>query len=249
MTGAERAKRYAETLVHKTCVECGVSFVAMRRLKPICSPECKRERTLRFRPKTYVNCHHCGDSFGPVDHLSKKFCSVKCKAEFQRGKPSWNKGARHPHLDRARVGNCTTCGKEFRAVTDFHSRKQKYCSHRCYLKNRRVSSFEVAVFDYLQSMGIEADRSCRVGRWTFDGRIAGTNILVEADGTFWHSSPVVQERDARKNLWCKENGFELIRITDLDFNANQQQACDVAVERWEKLTGKKAERQANDGTP
>jgi len=41
------------------------------------------------------------------------------------------KGKKYPHLWKARIGNCLVCGKEYRAVSDFKERKQKYCSLKC----------------------------------------------------------------------------------------------------------------------
>jgi len=48
------------------------------------------------------------------------------------------KNSINPHLYRARVGNCLICGKEYRAVSDFGDRKQKYCSRECWSKSGRL---------------------------------------------------------------------------------------------------------------
>jgi len=45
------------------------------------------------------------------------------------------KGSINPHLYKARIGYCKRCNKEFRAVSDFGERKQKYCSADCYRKS------------------------------------------------------------------------------------------------------------------
>lgn len=44
------------------------------------------------------------------------------------------KGEKRPDLYRARIGKCPVCGKEFRAVKDFKTRKQVYCSKECWSK-------------------------------------------------------------------------------------------------------------------
>lgn len=199
-------------------------------------------RNPELRPQTFRACVHCKAVFGPVSHLAVRFCGMKCKAASQRGVPTWNAGKRCAQLDRSETRRCKLCKTEFRATKDWGRRRQLYCSHRCYLANRRVSQFEISVFEYLSGLGIESDRSVRLGRWTFDGMLLETNIVIEADGVFWHSTPKVIERDRRKDDWCASRGLDLIRITDLDFNADRVKACDVAVQRWEKFTGKTAHR-------
>lgn len=44
------------------------------------------------------------------------------------------KGVKRPDLQRARIGVCPICGKEFRAVKDCKNRKQIYCSKECWSK-------------------------------------------------------------------------------------------------------------------
>lgn len=44
------------------------------------------------------------------------------------------KGEKRPDLQRARIGICPVCGKEFRAIKDCKGRKQIYCSKECWNK-------------------------------------------------------------------------------------------------------------------
>lgn len=48
------------------------------------------------------------------------------------------KGEKRPDLQRARIGTCPICGKEFRAVKDYKERKQIYCSDECRKKRARI---------------------------------------------------------------------------------------------------------------
>ena len=65
--------------------------------------------------------------------------------------------------------------------------------------------------------------------------ITNTNILIEADGSYWHSFEKAKERDARKREWCNKNGFELFRIDELEFYKNKDMACQVIIDRMIKL--------------
>lgn len=50
------------------------------------------------------------------------------------------KGSINPHLYRARKGNCLICKKQYRAVSDYKNRKQKYCSKTCWnVRSRKVN--------------------------------------------------------------------------------------------------------------
>jgi hypothetical protein len=41
-------------------------------------------RNPALRPQTFKNCQRCGNRFGPVAHLAKKYCSLRCKYAAQR---------------------------------------------------------------------------------------------------------------------------------------------------------------------
>jgi hypothetical protein len=79
----ERVLRYQRKVIEKKCVQCGVKFYAKRRLRPICSKECKRVRRLKARPKTAKECGSCKKSF-LVSHLKRKYCSLECKYDGMR---------------------------------------------------------------------------------------------------------------------------------------------------------------------
>jgi very-short-patch-repair endonuclease len=241
ITTAERSARYNAKPVAKNCPECGTTNIVTRKHKGICD-HCKNLRRARFRPQTFANCDYCGERFGPLTHLGVKFCSYKCSRMFLAGGPSRCRGKQRPHTRRAESRLCLSCMVEFRAVKDTKRRKQIYCSHTCYLRNRRVSHFEIAVMDLLESLGITLERQHRVGRWTFDAQLAGTRILVEADGEYWHRDEKVKARDIRKNAWSAEHGFSLVRVNEIEFYRNPMAAISSVVARWETATGKKAER-------
>lgn len=191
------------------------------------------------KAQTFKQCESCGQTFGPVECLAVKYCSRGCRQKGMRGRPSAKRGQRFPELQRAEVRKCLTCETEFRAVKDHHRRKQLYCTHTCYLKNRRQSSFEMRVMECLRQFGMELEVQARRGHWTFDAAVVGTNVLVEADGEFWHRGDKVKARDERKNLWCDQNGYTLVRIPELEFYKG---GADVILTRWENATANKAER-------
>ncbi len=79
----ERVLRYQRKIIDKKCIECGKEFSAKRRLKSVCSAECKRVRKLRVRPKARKICSHCKNEFA-ADNRKRKFCGWECKKNAMR---------------------------------------------------------------------------------------------------------------------------------------------------------------------
>lgn len=195
----------------------------------------------------YKNCPICGNEFYVIPGQERKgrgkFCSKPCGYKSISNQESKKKGKTYPELQRAEIRQCRNCGNDFRAINDHNGKQggkqsrtpQVYCSHTCYVKGNRVSKFEEMVYEYLVNVNGFLIKQVKKGRWSFDMAVAGTNILIEADGSYWHSKPNAKERDARKNEWCKENGFELYRIDELTFYKSKETACQVIIDRMLKL--------------
>lgn len=223
-----------EQQVERVCVKCEAVYQTRNGESACCEPcgTAARLANLTNPPKTTLVCKQCGKEHQP-DHLSRQFCSRACKGVASRNKATAKRGKKFPEQRRAAVRGCLTCGTQFPAVKDTRRVQQIYCSHRCYLSNRRVSHFENRVMAFLESAGVAIDRTVKLGGWTFDGRISGSAILIEADGEYWHSSDKVRDRDRRKNEWCEANGFTLYRVLELAFYRDPQAATDVILKRAE----------------
>ena len=83
-----------------------------------------------MRQKKKLKCGICQqDFYSKNGRLSQKFCSKACG---YLGRKSSKKGKVYPHLWRARRGACEVCEKEYRAVSDHGTRKQRFCSKKCF---------------------------------------------------------------------------------------------------------------------
>ena len=70
--------RKCHGLAERVCRICGTLFVGKSGAKA-CSAACHAA----LRPPTFLVCVHCGQSFGPVEHLARRFCSWRCKVAAQ----------------------------------------------------------------------------------------------------------------------------------------------------------------------
>jgi very-short-patch-repair endonuclease len=63
-----------------------------------------------------------------------------------------------------------------------------------------------------EQLGLNVIREYPLGFFFFDGYIKELNVLIESDGTYWHSSKKAKENDARKTALAEELGFIFIRV-------------------------------------
>lgn len=87
---------------------------------------CKKCKSGRFQ--CWNRCE-CGKWFHPQT-IKQRYCSKECGYKYKNY--SGKKGKHYPHTQRARIGICPVCGKEFRAIKDYKDRTQIYCSKECW---------------------------------------------------------------------------------------------------------------------
>ncbi len=147
------------------------------------------------RPQSFATCMHCGTVFGPLNRLTRKYCSDRCAREARRGVPSGKAGRTYPHLRRARIGECAVCGSEFRAVKDFRDRKQKYCSKACWSHRARRQSCEHCG----NLFAVSSDRS------RFCSRKCAHAEMVGPKASHWRDGKSLDRERARRStelrLW------------------------------------------------
>lgn len=93
--------------------------------------------------------------------------------------------------------------------------------------------------EFLEKLGIKYEEQFEAKdiKRFYDFKLEG-RILIEVDGSYWHSYGKVyeemnpmQKRNARvdeiKNKWAHSNGYKLIRIWEHDINNNPQKVFEV----------------------
>lgn len=95
---------------------------------------------------------------------------------------------------------------------------------------RKVTKPEQIVAHILSSLGIEYETQYAIGYYTVDFFVPGANLVIQADGDFWHANPKnyptpetlseVQTKQQRKDKACntflRNKGFKLLRIWEND---------------------------------
>ena len=92
------------------------------------------------------------------------------------------------------------------------------CAHA-----QRRSKAEIEIYEYVLKTCPDARSSDRsaLGRFELDVYVPSINKAIEYDGTYWHSKPKDILRDRCKDARCVKKGVQLLRITEVEYEANK----------------------------
>ena len=103
---------------------------------------------------------------------------------------------------------CTACGHEWKVKLS----SRRGCP-RCSAK--RMTSFpEQAIYFYISNTYPDAINRYKYHNYELDIFIPSQNTAIEYDGSFYHKSERVLEKDNIKDELCKKDGIRLIRFRD-----------------------------------
>lgn len=94
---------------------------------------------------------------------------------------------------------------------------------------------ELKCKDYLNKRDISYDHQFMItdkdgGNWSFDFYIRDRNLLLETDGEYYHTFREQYNRDRIKDKLAKEQGYIVLRISDMDLNFDLIDLSDVKIE-------------------
>ena len=67
---------------------------------------------------------------------------------------------------------------------------------------------------FLAGNGLEFQREVKIGYWVVDFLVG--RVVIEADGTYWHSKTETKVRDARKTRRLRAWGYEVVRLPETE---------------------------------
>jgi very-short-patch-repair endonuclease len=80
------------------------------------------------------------------------------------------------------------------------------------LGSSKTSSIEMAIANLLDALEVEYEPQKPIGRYVIDFYLPHKNLVVEVDGEYWHQRPGVPEKDARRDAFLREKGYNVLRI-------------------------------------
>lgn len=225
-------KNVCKAGITKKCAYCQKEFVTVKYSsnQRYCSLYCNKT-AWRYKHKPllkprHVNCLYCKKEFITA-RPSRKYCSYKCSY-------SNNKNSRNENI----TINCKFCEKPFHPWNN-QKDLRIYCSSKCFNEFRRgiprsleikkrilegkrkrwldkkPTSIEKAVYDFLLLKGIVFEKQKVInGRFIVDAYIPSLNLVVEADGKYWHNLPEIKGKDNAKNAYLTKCGYNLLRLPE-----------------------------------
>ena len=177
-----------------------------------------------------------------------KYCSFQCKGKSGKGKkrtlkaienisrakqgknnPMWGKRGKECANWRGGLPNCIKCKKKL-------SRREYSMCQSCLLSdestiqklremnrkqwtNKEPTSIEKKVYEELKNRGLLFETQKLInGKFLVDAYIPALNLIIEADGDYWHSLPKTIGRDKSKNAYLKACGYNLLRLSETEIN-------------------------------
>ena len=88
--------------------------------------------------------------------------------------------------------------------------------------SKEPTSIEKKVYDYLVLKGIIFEKQKLInGKFIVDAYIPSLNLVIEADGSYWHGLDRVVKKDRAENAYLKKCGFNMIRLTEEEINSEK----------------------------
>ena len=211
------------------CKNCGKTFWRKSMGKrPFCSRECSSEYKKKGK---VIECEWCHKlSYKPKSFYDKRknhFCSSECANNYQR---------------RGKLKlTCKICKKEF--YVSRSKQKRIYCSVACrnldkdwvqstslkanltQLNKKGLNKLELKGREILEELGLERDRDFMeqyplFNKFTVDIWIPEKRLVVQWDGTYWHSQPRRKRLDISQDRYMNKAGINVLRVSDLQVRDN-----------------------------
>lgn len=230
----ERGKKKVKTI----CCICGKdAFVRKDTLykckNNTCSKKCKsiflkNMKETKINNKSFIqeylkfNCgfqslckkYHIGNVRGK-EILEKN--DIKIKTSYEIKKIMREKGV--GNWKKAENRFCMKCGKKFKYKKK--STVGRFCSVYCYMRYKGKTQIEEITENILNKFKIKNIYQFKLNNSFFDFYLPKYNILIECDGTYWHSFPDTIKRDNKKTKMAKKEGYFLIRFSEKEILEEQ----------------------------
>ena len=213
----------------RECIEKNICFYCGDKRNPrsktgkdVCSKkECNEKRVkkvAKYKKRKKENkdieyeCENCGKSFYKTRNevasykaMKKKdyrFCTRRCAIQ-----------------NRTSVKQCKRCGIIFGpTLTNKKFYHRSYCSKMCLGNNMRgYTDIEMKLAKILDELKLKHIPQVKFGKWRVDEFLPELDIVLEANGGYWHDREGRRERDKRKIKYLNKLGIQVLEIEDYEF--------------------------------
>jgi len=87
--------------------------------------------------------------------------------------------------------------------------------------NRKTpTSIERKLYKYLEFKKIIFNKQHFINHFVVDAYIPKLNLIIEADGIYWHNLEKNKKKDKAKTAYLEKCGYELLRLSEDEINNN-----------------------------
>lgn len=145
--------------------------------------------------------------------------SEKRKKMFEEGLiVSWNEGLTKKSDERVLLNSIKTKKSMKILMKDKNSLVYKNHMRRSLIGSMKAQSqkgftdIEIVLYDILNEIGIEYEKQYPLFYWIVDSFIPSKNIIIQADGEYWHNKPDVAQRDYSSQKYFEKCGYKVLRF-------------------------------------
>lgn len=115
------------------------------------------------------------------------------------------------------VTKCLICPRKF--VIKARNPGKRFCCRKCasifgaMQSKKGETDIEKILRDILESLKVPFESQQPVGNITIPDFIVAPNILLFADGEYWHNKPKAKKRDVKINLRLSKLNYVVLRFT------------------------------------
>ena len=170
----------------------------------------KLEKHPRWKGRKEMSCLFCNNVFEVKGSSRRKYCSKICSLEKIHSDA----------IGKSRVNRiehkCIICSKTFERSENYKS-PAKYCSRKCHcvgivkFSNKTSTNIEKIIENILIELNIRYHTQYPISNISVaDFKI--NNLLIFADGDYWHNLPGRRDRDMIQTSKLQELGYIVIRF-------------------------------------
>lgn len=85
--------------------------------------------------------------------------------------------------------------------------------------NKKPTSIEKKLYEEIKNKGLVFEKQKLINnKFLVDAFVPSLNLVIEADGAYWHSLDRVKQKDKAENAYLLKCGFNLLRLSESEIN-------------------------------